>query len=175
MKRVRLIFEFNAFIITIGEESFVPGRSPFIVICGKFDNGNRTLDLVKNVCSKNSNTPFNVVLLSLGKISRNVIEVLKKSKLRNRIFYVAGSGLDVKDLMRASVQKASSAIIISELVRKNEEKKLEDENNTLRVYAFADYAPNVPLYVETLLPDTADLQEDLGLYPESKIIKYFNF
>ncbi len=111
----------------------------------------------------------------MGKFTQKVKERLKNSKLRNRIFYVAGSGLDVKDLMRASVQKASGAIIIAELVRKNEEKKLEDENNTLRVYAFADYAPNVPLYVETLLPDTADLLEDLGLHPGSMIITNSKF
>jgi hypothetical protein len=164
--------EINEFL---GGESFVPGRSPFIVICGKFDNENRIFDLVKNVCSKDPNKSFNVVLLSMGKFTQKVKERLKNSKLRNRIFYVAGSGLDVKDLMRASVQKASGAIIIAELVRKNEEKKLEDENNTLRVYAFADYAPNVPLYVETLLPDTADLLEDLGLHPGSMIITNSKF
>lgn len=111
-----------------------------------------------------------MVLLSLGKISQAVKVKIKNSKLKNRIFYVAGSGLDVNDLIRASVQHSKGAIIIADLVRNTRDKKLEDENNTLRAYAITDHAPHVPLYVETLLPDTADLQEDLGLHPGSKII-----
>ena len=157
-------------MLLLGGESYNPGRNDFIILCGKFDNPDRVLDLSRNICSKDPSKSTNVVLLSLGKISQAVKVKIKNSKLKNRIFYVAGSGLDVNDLIRASVQHAKGAIIIADLVRKTRDKKLEDENNTLRAYAIADHAPHVPLYVETLLPDTADLQEDLGLHPGSKII-----
>ena len=35
----------------------------------------------------------------------------------------------------------------------------EDEHNTLRAWAFDDYAPLVPLYVDNLLPQTESIQE----------------
>jgi hypothetical protein len=85
--------------------------------------------------------------------------LIKQFHLRQRVFYFQGSGLDTEDLERVCLAKASGAIILANSQVDNY--RLEDEHNTLRAWAFDQYAPNVPIFLETLLPQTAIVQEDL--------------
>lgn len=146
-----------------GRETYTPGRNPFIVVCGKFDDPDRILDIAKNLFSKDREKSTTVVLLSKGKLSADLKFRVKNTQYKNRIFLIAGNGLDLSDLQRANLTRAASAVIIAELFKETSSKKIEDENNTVRAFAFTNFAPNVPIYVETLLTDTQCLQEDLGL------------
>ncbi|KAJ3312196.1 hypothetical protein HDV04_003329 [Boothiomyces sp. JEL0838] len=121
-----------------GAGSYNPGRNPFI--------------------DKTENTT--VVLLSRENLHPITKYALKKSKYKNRVFHLQGSGLVVEDLNRAQLKKAKGAIILANLCTTNP--RLEDEHNTLRAWAFSDYEQKIPLFVETLLPDTSIFQESIN-------------
>ncbi|KAI8923979.1 calcium-activated BK potassium channel alpha subunit-domain-containing protein [Entophlyctis helioformis] len=64
--------------------------------------------------------------------------------------------MDVEDLMRVQLKHASAAFILADPFAPN--KVEEDDHNTLRSWAFDDYAPQTPLYVDNLLPGTELIQ-----------------
>ncbi|KAI8894303.1 hypothetical protein BC833DRAFT_624078 [Globomyces pollinis-pini] len=144
----------------LGAGSFIPGRNPYVIICGVFDNAARILDIAKTILAKDVKDNISFVLLSRTKMPATVKYALKSSRLKNRFFIINGSGYNTKDLERVQLKSASAAIILADLEIAPEMKRSEDEQNTLRAWAFSDFSPEVPLFVETLLPDTSSLHEE---------------
>ncbi|KAJ3322698.1 hypothetical protein HDV06_002749 [Boothiomyces sp. JEL0866] len=142
-----------------GAGSYTPGRNPFIVICGLFNDTTRTIRVVRSILTRDKTENTTVVLLSRENLNTITKYALKKSKYKNRVFHIQGSGLVANDLARAQLKKAKGAIILANLSTNN--KRVEDEHNTLRAWAFSDYEPKLPLFVETLLPDTSIFQESI--------------
>ncbi|KAJ3258368.1 hypothetical protein HK103_003656 [Boothiomyces macroporosus] len=143
-----------------GAGSYNPGRNPFIVICGLFNDTTRTIRVVRSILTRDKTENTTVVLLSRENLHPITKYALKKSKYKNRVFHIQGSGLVVEDLNRAQLKKAKGAIILANLSTTNP--RLEDEHNTLRAWAFSDYEQKIPLFVETLLPDTSIFQESIN-------------
>jgi hypothetical protein len=141
-----------------GAGSYTPGNNPFIVICGHFTDTSRISDIIRTIMNKDRNDNTSLVLLSREKLSTNLKYMLKASKWKERVFVFIGSGLDRRDLQRIQLRRASAAMILTSITA--EDQKIEDEHNTLRAWSFYDFAPEVPLYAETLLPETVSLQED---------------
>jgi hypothetical protein len=141
-----------------GAGSYSPGRNPFVVICGTFTETNRVIDLLNSVLRRDMAGKTRIVLLSRNKLNVEIKYLIKQFHLRHRVVHIQGSGLDTEDLERACLHKASAAIILANSQVEN--LRLEDEHNTLRAWAFDQYAPTVPIFLETLLPQTAMIQED---------------
>ncbi|KAJ3273769.1 hypothetical protein HDV01_003896 [Terramyces sp. JEL0728] len=147
-----------------GAGSYNPGRNPFIVICGLFNDTAQTIRVVRSILSRDKSESTTVVLLSRENLNALTKYSIKKSKYKNRVS---------SDLNRAQLKKAHGAIILANISTKN--KRVEDDHNTLRAWAFSDYAPSLPLFVETLLPDTSIFQESItggnGLQNEIYVAK----
>jgi hypothetical protein len=98
------------------------------------------------------------VLLCREKISPLVRYGLSYSKFKNRVHVFKGLGYETKDLERLALKKASAALILSDIEADDE--VTEDANNSLRAWSFFEYAPHLPIYVETLLPETCPQLEE---------------
>jgi hypothetical protein len=141
-----------------GAGEYTPGKNPFIIICGSFKDPNRISDFIRPILVRDRRENTSLVLLCREKLPTTLKYLFKSSKLKGRVFHFIGSGLEPRDLQRVQLDRASAVMILASLTTDNP--KMEDQHNTLRAWSFYDHAPHVPLYVETLLPETDLLQED---------------
>ena len=135
-------------------------RKGFVVCCGLFVNTQRTMDIVESILREDASNTMEIVLLSREKIADSLKEQLKQFWLRRRSTVLVGNGLDPADLVRSSIRKAAGVFIFADTFAPN--KELEDEQNAIRALAFDHYAPNTPLYVETLMPVDSALQLEMS-------------
>lgn len=75
------------------------------------------------------------------------------------ITYVYGSPLSERSLERVKLQWASAAFLVP--ARNPHDTAEEADKITLRSLAFDNYAPNTPLFVYNILPDSYSLQEKI--------------
>ncbi|KAK6097551.1 hypothetical protein MT418_001655 [Batrachochytrium dendrobatidis] len=137
--------------------TYTRGNRDFIIICGAFDSVPRVQNVISMVSTRKSSSSTKIVFLARTKQSVQIKAYLNQSFFRNRVTYLQGSGLNMEDLARVQLKYAAAAFILADTNAVN--KKEEDEHNTLRAWAFDDYAPHTPLYVDNLLPGTERLQE----------------
>nr|KAJ3416644.1 potassium channel, sub T, member 2 [Polyrhizophydium stewartii] len=140
-----------------GAGSYTRGSRKYIVVCGVFDTVARVETVLSMIFSKKATSKTKIILLARNKQSVHVKALLNQSHFRGRVVYLQGSGLDLEDLKRVQLKYADAAFILADTNAVN--KKEEDEHNTLRAWAFDDYAPMTPLYVDNLLPGTEVLQD----------------
>lgn len=142
-----------------GGGSFSGSASPFVVVCGDLLQTNRTLEFINSLIRRDIEgvQSTTVVLLARSEIPKELLYAIKDYKLRGKVCYLLGSGLETEDLERVRLHKADAAFILASPAV---DARLEDEANTLRAWAFDQYAPNASIFLETKLPGTAYLQED---------------
>ncbi len=75
------------------------------------------------------------------------------------ITYVYGSPLSERNLERVKLQWASAAFLVPD--RNPRDNAEEADKITLRSLAFDSYAPNTPLFVYNIMPDSYSLQEKI--------------
>ncbi|KAJ3299618.1 hypothetical protein HK104_008211 [Borealophlyctis nickersoniae] len=140
-----------------GGGSYSRGKRPFVVICGVFD-GPRIMDVLNTFLNRELvDDQMKIVFLARNSPSPGVKFLLNQALFRDRVAYLRGSALDVEDMKRVQLQYAAAAFIIPD--RNAPDYREEDEHNTLRAWAFDDYAPLTPLFVYNLLPETETYQE----------------
>ncbi|TPX62023.1 hypothetical protein SpCBS45565_g07077 [Spizellomyces sp. 'palustris'] len=128
-----------------------------VVIVGLFDNALKVMDVLNAFLHRDPAQQMKIVFLARTPPSLAVKTVLSQSPFQHRVSYLQGSALDVADMKRVQLQYASAAFIIAD--RSASDPSVEDDHNTLRAWAFDDYAPLTPLYVYNLLPETESFQE----------------
>ena len=97
-----------------GGGSFTKGRSPFVVIIGKFDTVNRVLDVLNSFLSThNRPRDLRVVILSRTEPTPAIKSLINNSFYRSRVVFLQGTGLDKNDLKRAQIQYASAGFIVA--------------------------------------------------------------
>ncbi|TPX56518.1 hypothetical protein PhCBS80983_g04476 [Powellomyces hirtus] len=140
-----------------GGGTYHRGKNAFVVIAGLFEHPHMVTDILNTFFHRDRSQQVNVVFLGRNPPTPAVKSILRQSSFQYRAAYLQGSGLDSGDMQRAQLQYASAAFIIAD--RNAPDKTLEDDQNTLRAWAFDDYAPLTPLYVYNLLPETEAFQE----------------
>ncbi|KAI8907631.1 hypothetical protein DFJ77DRAFT_503775 [Powellomyces hirtus] len=140
-----------------GGGTYHRGKNAFVVIAGLFEHPHMVTDILNTFFHRDRSQQVNVVFLGRNPPIPAVKSILRQSSFQYRAAYLQGSGLDSVDMQRAQLQYASAAFIIAD--RNAPDKTLEDDQNTLRAWAFDDYAPLTPLYVYNLLPETEAFQE----------------
>jgi hypothetical protein len=93
-----------------------------------------------------------VVLLARAKPGSTVKTLLSGPIYRNNVSVLQGFGMDEKDLRRVDLRSASAAFLLAD--RGANSARIEDEMNTLRAWLFGDFAPETPIYMYTLVPQT---------------------
>ena len=145
-----------------GHGTYIKKKRPHVVICGDFGDFSRVQDFLRVLLKANhaKEKAIEIVLLARSPIPPQVRYYLRRNRIKNRVFYIRGSGFKNLDLERAHVDTAECAFILSKF--KVEKDELEDEGNTLRAWSFANYAPSTPIYLETRLARTQYLQKDIA-------------
>ncbi|KAJ3373714.1 hypothetical protein HDU91_006043 [Kappamyces sp. JEL0680] len=134
-----------------GGGSFSRGWNSFVVLCGDFQQVKKTDEVRGEVTT--------VVLLARRPLPSDLAYRIREYRRRRKVTYILGSGLEPKDLERVQLNFAKAIFVLAKY--QSEDAFHEDEHNGLRVWAFDKYAPNVPLYAETRLPDSVELFEDM--------------
>ncbi|KAJ3017130.1 UNVERIFIED_CONTAM: potassium channel, sub T, member 2 [Siphonaria sp. JEL0065] len=137
-------------------EVFTRGKASYVVVVGHFETTNKIMDALDGLLHEQSKKE-KVVFLARTPITPQVHAVITSYKYKDRVIYLVASGMEKSDLNRAQIRHASAVYIISD--RGAPDHRREDEKNTLRAWAIHNYAPEVPLFVNNLLPDTESYQE----------------
>ncbi|KAJ3036872.1 hypothetical protein HK097_003685 [Rhizophlyctis rosea] len=133
------------------------GLQPFVVICGTFENPVRFMDVLNSLLNRElSNNKLNIVFLARNEPSQTINTILSEVQFKNRVTYLQGSALDATDMERVKLRLAEAAFILPD--RNAADLKQEDEHNTIRAWAFNDFAVDIPLFVYNLLPETETFQ-----------------
>ncbi|KAI8909194.1 hypothetical protein EDD86DRAFT_150601 [Gorgonomyces haynaldii] len=140
-----------------GSGAYIRGSSPYFVICGDFHSDSRIRDAIDLIYHHDPKKKSQIVLLSRHKITPAMKLMLNEIRFRNRVFFLQGKGLDVEDMRRVDLKFATAAFILANSAVVSAVQ--EDQQNTLRAWAFDDFSPNTPLYVETLLPQSSVILE----------------
>ncbi|KAJ3310692.1 potassium channel, sub T, member 2 [Boothiomyces sp. JEL0838] len=143
-----------------GVGHYTRGKSPYLVICGNLTETTRIVEMIKEVFRKDPKKTMKVVLLSRSPITEELKYHLNHYSLKQRVTFLQGSGLENSDFERVQLHFAQASFILASNTAENH--RIEDEHNTLRAWAFDKFAPDTPIYLETILPQTAYLQEDLA-------------
>jgi hypothetical protein len=135
---------------------------PFIVVCGKFTSSHELIDVLNEFYWRkmNSSAQFRLVLLSSTPANDSIKTVINQNLLRDAISFFHGSALQEADLVRIKLEHAAAAFIIPD--RHNSNLQGESDKVVLRTLAFDNYAPETPLYVYNVLPETSSLQEKIS-------------
>ncbi|KAJ3233556.1 potassium channel, sub T, member 2 [Chytriomyces hyalinus] len=136
--------------------TYVRGKAKYFVVLGNFDLPIRIEGVLTEILGESLERD-KVVILGRTPSTPALKAVMNSYRYRGRVSYLVGSGMDASDLERAQIRHASAVYIIAD--RAAEDRRLEDEQNTLRAWAIHIYAPDTPLYVSNLLPDTQAYQE----------------
>ncbi|KAJ3389880.1 hypothetical protein HDU92_000825 [Lobulomyces angularis] len=143
-----------------GGGTFSKGNSEFIVVIGKYDNIDRLKDILSVFIHSDSaeaeDKKEKIVFLMSEPPSLAVESLLNNTQLRERVQYFSGSCLNHDDLRRLQVNKAAAVFI---LANRSVRPQKEDEQNSLRTWAIDNFAPQVPMYVYTMLPETESYLE----------------
>ncbi|KAJ3120310.1 potassium channel, sub T, member 2 [Physocladia obscura] len=132
------------------------GNANYFVVLGNFENELIMSDVLDGILHEQS-TNEKVVILARSAATPKVTEVVSDYKYKNCVTYLVGSGMKKPDLERAQVKHASAVYVLGD--RGASDRRREDERNTLRVWAIRNYAPDVPIFVRNLLPDSEPYQE----------------
>ncbi|KAJ3207429.1 GTPase-activating protein S23 [Entophlyctis luteolus] len=132
------------------------GNAEYFVVLGNFDNTHKLTDALDGLLHEHS-TGEKVVILARTPLTPQVHSVISSYKYSNRVTYLVGSGMDATDLRRAQVRHSSAVFVLAD--RGAGDHRREDERNTLRAWAIRQYAPDVPIFVKNMLPDTETFQE----------------
>jgi hypothetical protein len=93
-----------------------------------------------------------LVLVLKNEPTLQVKSFLSNSLYANRVQFFTGSPLVAADLERVQIRQASAVFLMS---GDEDDRRMEDEHNTLRAWAIEDYAPDVALYVYHRLEETS--------------------
>jgi hypothetical protein len=133
---------------------------PFIVVCGKFISSYEMVDVLNEFYWRKSGPSFRIVFLSSVSANDSIKSVINQNILRDAITFVHGSALNASDLSRIKLEHATAAFIIPD--RLNPNRQGEADKIVLRTLAFDNFAPETPLYVYNVLPETSSLQEKIS-------------
>ncbi|ORX92808.1 hypothetical protein K493DRAFT_303094 [Basidiobolus meristosporus CBS 931.73] len=132
-------------------------RDKLIVICGKFDNTARVLDILNVFFHKESSQQnLRLVLLGKGSLTREVKALLNTPSFKDRVAYLMGSPMNEEALKRAAIRSAEAVFMLSDQRASNP--VIEDENNSLRTWSIHLYSPDVPIYTYNIYPSTRIFQ-----------------
>ncbi|XP_072567923.1 potassium channel subfamily T member 2-like isoform X2 [Paramormyrops kingsleyae] len=95
---------------------------------------------------------YYVVILCPAEMDVQVRRVLQIPLWAQRVIYLQGSALKDQDLMRAKMDDAEACFILSN--RFEVDRVAADHQTILRAWAVKDFAPNCPLYVQILKPES---------------------
>uniref|UniRef100_A0A8C9SUM7 Potassium sodium-activated channel subfamily T member 2b n=1 Tax=Scleropages formosus TaxID=113540 RepID=A0A8C9SUM7_SCLFO len=95
---------------------------------------------------------YYVVILCPAEMDVQVRRVLQIPLWAQRVIYLQGSALKDQDLMRAKMDDAEACFILSN--RFEVDRIAADHQTILRAWAVKDFAPNCPLYVQILKPES---------------------
>lgn len=136
--------------------------NPFIVVCGKFTSSFELIDVLNEFYWRKMGDmqPYRLVLLSSVPANESIKSVINQNLLRDAITFFHGSALNENDLSRIKLEYATAAFIIPDRLHPN--RQGEADKIVLRTLAFDNYAPETPLYVYNVLPETSSLQEKIS-------------
>lgn len=128
--------------------------SEFVVIQGFF----RTPEFVNDLLhvffgTKNYRSEMRLLLLSSEKLDNSVRGLINSSAYDSRVQFRLGSLLEERDLKRYNISQAS-AIFLAGHEPSMPSAAASDQNKVLTVWSLNEYASSVPVFVETLLPQT---------------------
>jgi hypothetical protein len=83
---------------------------------------------------------------------------LKQYKYIGRVEFFNGNGLETEDLYRISLRSASASFLLANVHASNS--KIEDEINMLRALSMHQYAPSLPIFLETIRPEGTYIKHD---------------
>lgn len=83
---------------------------------------------------------------------------LKQYKYMGRVEFFTGNVLENEDLYRISLGSASASFLLANNHASNS--KIEDELNMLRALSMHQYAPNLPIILESIRAEGAYIQHD---------------
>ncbi|ORY33197.1 hypothetical protein BCR33DRAFT_520637 [Rhizoclosmatium globosum] len=135
---------------------FTRGQASYFVVLGHFDMAFKINEVLGSILHAHS-TDEKVVILGRSPANHLVQAAITAYQYKDRVTYLVGNGMDKHDLERAQISHATAVYIIPD--RGAPDHRKEDEKNTLRTWAIHTYAPDVPLFVNNLLPDTESYQE----------------
>jgi hypothetical protein len=133
---------------------------PFIVVCGKFISSYELVDVLNEFYWRKNGPPFRIVFLSSVPANESIKSVINQNILRDAITFIHGSALNASDLARIKLEYATAAFIVPD--RLNPNLQGEADKIVLRTLAFDNFAPETPLYVYNVLPETSSLQEKIA-------------
>ncbi|KAJ3147652.1 potassium channel, sub T, member 2 [Geranomyces variabilis] len=133
-----------------GGGTFTRGRNPFVVIAGSM-TPHIISDTMTTFFHRDRAQQVNVVFLGRTPPTPAIKSMLRQSAYL-RAAYLQGSALDAVDLQRVHLKHAAAAFIVAD--RSAKDMTLEDDQNTLRAWAFDSFAPLTPLYTYHLLPES---------------------
>ncbi|KAI8817733.1 uncharacterized protein EV422DRAFT_213864 [Fimicolochytrium jonesii] len=139
-----------------GRGTYQRGKSPFVVFVGNFSKTISVIDIIHTFVAREQDRPLNLVFMGRDEPSAAVKAIVRREGFTHRCTYLQGNVLEVQDMERAQIQHAAAAFIIAD--RNAPDHLIEDDENTLRAWAIDDHAPDVPLFVYNLLPETEILQ-----------------
>lgn len=141
----------------MGQGIYLRSKKPFIIIAGDFSSIGRVKDALDTILYHDPTNTIVVVILARNVITPELKAIINSGKYRGRVVYLVGNGLAAQDMKRIDLKYAKAAFIIANPAAI--QMRTEDEENTLRAWAFDDFSPETPLYVETLLPQSTELLE----------------
>ncbi|TPX44523.1 hypothetical protein SeMB42_g01752 [Synchytrium endobioticum] len=138
---------------------FEKGAHPFVVLVGVFSNAAKIKDVLTAFYDRQEDqaSEYRLLFLSREEPSGTARVLLDDAQYKHKVTFLVGQALvDPFDMKRADVQSAAAVFIVAD--RYALDPAAEDRHNTLRVWAFDDYAPGTDLYVSNLLPQTESYQ-----------------
>ena len=109
---------------------------------------------------KSTATATRIVFFSPVKATPSIKAIVNQSVYQDLITFIFGSPLNEADMDRVKLHEAVAAFLIPD--RGASDYQEESDRITLRSLAFDNFAPETPLYVYNLLPETYALQEKIA-------------
>ncbi|KAJ3414468.1 potassium channel, sub T, member 2 [Chytridiales sp. JEL 0842] len=148
----------TATLQSTGGGSYIRGKIKFVVVISSVNMVYRIVDLMETFLDEEQGEEkMHIVILAPDAPLPQIKTIISQSLYKDRVTYLVGNGLDVSDFKRVQLQYASAVYIMAD--RKAPVARKEDERNTLRAWAIHEYAPEVPLFLSNLLPETESYQE----------------
>jgi hypothetical protein len=132
----------------------VPGRH--VIVCGTELRQTDLKDFLSEFYAyKERVREFTIVILTPNEMTEDLKLLIQLPLWSRRVLYLQGSALKEQDLLRARIHDAEGCFLL--VNRRSQDRDRADQRTVLRAWAIAEVAPNVPLFVQVLKPETKPL------------------
>jgi len=104
---------------------------------------------------------LNIVLMNPVHLGKDMEELLNEEYTSDRVLYLCGSVLNMKDCSRAALSKASMAFILADTATTHQGR--EDTENIIRAMAIQRQRPDMPFRLMLLCPESLRKAHRVGL------------